>query len=530
MKINYNLIIKALLLIVCFSTQQLEAQAPQKMSYQAVIRNTSNVLVTSTAVGMRISILQGSASGPSVYTETQSLTTNANGLVSLEIGTGTVVSGTFSAINWATGPYFIKTETDPTGGSSYTIFGTTQLTSVPYALFSATSGSGETPGTAVGDMKYWNGTAWVMIPVGSPNQVLKLSSSSIPQWQTESSNGGKTYIIIQGAVTDSQASAQLANELGSNTQFIWVQNTTSLTTLNLGSVTDLIEIKINNNSALTSVNLSGITNVLNLTDVSSNASLTSLSMPVLNDGGNISISNNALLNSISLPALTKSGSFSCNGNAALSSLFLPALTTTSSNFSCTSNAVLTSLSLPLFTSTFMFTCSSNAAMTSLSLATYTSNNGSFTCSGNPALTSLSLPALTSNNGQFYCNSNAALSSVNLSSLTTNNDFELWDNASITSLTLPSLSILGYFVCFQNSSLNSLNLPSLSIMNNPQFVCSSNAFPSSQVNALLAQIVAIGSSTLNYIRLDLQSPPAPPTGTGITDKAFLIGLGKTVLTD
>lgn len=170
------------LLITCSIASVIYAQAPQKMSYQAVIRNTSNVLVASTTVGMRISILQGSASGSSVYTETQTLSTNANGLVSLEIGTGTVVSGTFSTINWATGPYFIKTETDPTGGTSYTIFGTTQLTSVPYALFSATSGSGETPGTAVGDMKYWNGTSWVMVPVGTPGQFLQLNSSNIPSW------------------------------------------------------------------------------------------------------------------------------------------------------------------------------------------------------------------------------------------------------------------------------------------------------------------------------------------------------------
>lgn len=201
MKINFNLIIKSLLLIVCFSAQQLEAQAPQKMSYQAVIRNTSNVLVTSTTVGMRISILQGSSTGSSVYAETQTLVTNANGLVSLEIGTGTVVSGTFSTINWVTGPYFIKTETDPTGGSSYTIFGTTQLTSVPYALFSATSGSGETPGTNVGDMKYWNGTAWVMVPIGTPGQTLKVSSTNIPQWTA----GSALSTVSSDYVTSVQA-------------------------------------------------------------------------------------------------------------------------------------------------------------------------------------------------------------------------------------------------------------------------------------------------------------------------------------
>ena len=113
------------------------AQAPQKMSYQAVIRNTSGSLVTSTLVGMKISVLQGTASGNVAYSETQIANTNANGLVSLEIGSGTVVLGTFAGINWATGPYFIKTETDPAGGTNYSITGTNQLMSVPYALFSA---------------------------------------------------------------------------------------------------------------------------------------------------------------------------------------------------------------------------------------------------------------------------------------------------------------------------------------------------------------------------------------------------------
>jgi hypothetical protein len=119
------------------------AQTPHKMSYQAVIRNSSNALVTSAPIGMQISILQGSATGTVVYKETQSSTTNANGLTTLEIGSGTVVTGTFSAINWANGPYFIKTETDPAGGTNYTISGTSQLMSVPYALYAETSG---TPG------------------------------------------------------------------------------------------------------------------------------------------------------------------------------------------------------------------------------------------------------------------------------------------------------------------------------------------------------------------------------------------------
>ena len=122
-------------------------QVPEKMSYQAVVRNTTNNLVTNQPVGMQISILQGSATGTAVYVETQTPISNANGLVTLEIGGGTIVSGNMATINWANGPYFIKTETDPTGGSSYTITGTSQLLSAPYALYAKTSGS-STPGPA----------------------------------------------------------------------------------------------------------------------------------------------------------------------------------------------------------------------------------------------------------------------------------------------------------------------------------------------------------------------------------------------
>lgn len=117
------------------------AQAPEKMSYQAVMRNASGQLLASQNVGVKVSILQGSASGTVVYSERLTGVTNANGLISLEIGTGTVLSGTYATINWPSGNYYLKTETDPTGGTSYSITGTSQLLSVPYAMYAKSSGS-----------------------------------------------------------------------------------------------------------------------------------------------------------------------------------------------------------------------------------------------------------------------------------------------------------------------------------------------------------------------------------------------------
>jgi uncharacterized protein (TIGR02145 family) len=139
-----SLTILATLLITgtLFLTNQTSAQTPQMMSYQCVVRNNSGALVQSKAVSIRISILQLSSTGTAVYIETQSVTTNANGLASLEIGGGTILTGTFAAINWGTGPYFLKTETDPDGGTNYSIVGVSQLLSVPYSQYAKTAGNG----------------------------------------------------------------------------------------------------------------------------------------------------------------------------------------------------------------------------------------------------------------------------------------------------------------------------------------------------------------------------------------------------
>lgn len=134
-KINFGLIAAICLLFNYVSI----GQAPQKMSFQSVLRNANNTIIAKCVVGLRISILRGSATGTPVYTETQVANTDHNGLVSVQIGTGKNTLGTFANIDWADGIYFIKTEADPLGGSNYTIMGASELLSVPYALYATNS-------------------------------------------------------------------------------------------------------------------------------------------------------------------------------------------------------------------------------------------------------------------------------------------------------------------------------------------------------------------------------------------------------
>ncbi|MBN2778876.1 MAG: DUF1566 domain-containing protein [Bacteroidales bacterium] len=136
---NYFTLFFAVLL-----TSTLSAQSPEQMSYQAVIRDANNNLVADTQVGMKISILHGSISGTPVYVEIHTPITNTNGLVSIEIGSGIIEIGVFSEIDWTTGPFFIKTETAiETPLTTYTITGTSQLLSVPYAFHAKTAESVE---------------------------------------------------------------------------------------------------------------------------------------------------------------------------------------------------------------------------------------------------------------------------------------------------------------------------------------------------------------------------------------------------
>ena len=127
-----------LLAIITFAT--VYAQAPQGFNYQATVRNAAGQLMTNRNVGVRISILQGSAVGTIIYQQEGTVTTNANGLFTLIVGDN---SADFANINWSNGPYFIHSEIDLAGGTNYSLSTTQKILAVPYALYSNVAGLAE---------------------------------------------------------------------------------------------------------------------------------------------------------------------------------------------------------------------------------------------------------------------------------------------------------------------------------------------------------------------------------------------------
>lgn len=127
--------------IILLSLCSLYAQSPEGFNYQAVIRNTSGEILSNQSVGVRMTLIQGSTNGTTVYRETFTKTTNSFGLIDLVIGQGNATTGSFSTIDWAAGPYFLETAIDQNGGSNYSVLGTSQLMSVPFAMYAASSAS-----------------------------------------------------------------------------------------------------------------------------------------------------------------------------------------------------------------------------------------------------------------------------------------------------------------------------------------------------------------------------------------------------
>lgn len=143
------------------------AQSPQKFNYQAVARNAQGAILSTQNVKIRASILHGSSNGTSQYSETHNATTSQLGLFTLAIGGGTVVSGNFANVTWASGEKYLKIEMDATGGNNFSLVGTSQLLSVPYALY-ALNGDND-----------WYGIGTTTSPISINDDIYTLGKVSI---------------------------------------------------------------------------------------------------------------------------------------------------------------------------------------------------------------------------------------------------------------------------------------------------------------------------------------------------------------
>lgn len=170
----------------------LHAQAPESFKYQAIVRDTTGMVVQNQTVGIRITILQGGSNGTVVYIETHQCLTNVYGLINLNVGDGNPEFGTFALINWGINTYFLKTEIDIKGGIAYVDLGTTQLFSVPYALYAKSFDNLKEIDPEVGNNTYnylskWNGSSLIkssiydngFVGIGTNNPLLTFDVSKI---------------------------------------------------------------------------------------------------------------------------------------------------------------------------------------------------------------------------------------------------------------------------------------------------------------------------------------------------------------
>ena len=315
--------------------------------------------------------------------------------------------------------------------------------------------------------------------------------------QNNNIGAGKTILILEDTITDAQAQAKIQAEVGPNTQMIRIIGCTNLTHLDLSSLTISVGILIKDNPVLQDVNLGNliscydnfyIENCPQLSSINLN-SLKGIFMFPETEHWKFQISETGI-STLSLPNLKKcNGDFHIEENSALSSISMPLFTTITDDLYIYKNPLLSSLTFPGLVNAGGISISSNNLLTNVSFPLLSTS--SIDISSNNLLTNVSFPLLSTTTGIFIYN-NANLSSISIDNLT-------------------QFVTQSYYYKHFNTSGNKL--------------------PSSNINSLLRKLVTITPSlTGAQIDVSQQSPVAPPTGQGITDKNTLIANGNTVTTD
>ena len=322
---------------------------------------------------------------------------------------------------------------------------------------------------------------------------------------------GLTYVYFNGGITDAEAVTKVQNEIGSITQFIYVENTTQLTTLDLSSVSQLITLIIDDNVALTTINIS------NLVEVSQE----------------IRFRDNPLVSSLNLSSLEKVSYYLyIEGSADLNTTSLQQV-----DFSALSdvhefylrNSNVNNVDVSNLTDVYSIEFEENVNLTALDLSSITTGNA-VAVYENPNLTTIDLSNLINTNSNLGIFNNDVLTSVDLSSLVTVSQFTISQNSQLVTINLPQLvTAASSFNLYDNISLTTITFPALTSFSQVYFP--GNNFSSSDVNTVLSQLVAISPAfSGKNVRLNNQQISAPPTGQGVADYNTLVANGNSVTTD
>ena len=357
-------------------------------------------------------------------------------------------------------------------------------------------------------------------------------------------NGGKQTLILADNITNAEAQAKIAAEVGPNTQEIRINRCSNLTTVDLSMVTSLTEIYISGNPVLQSVNLSNLQSIdggffidkCPLLSTLSTNSITKIGQ-TFNGTYGLEIKNSGVQN-LNMPLLTQiSGTIYIYNNSALSAISFPQLSDHPLNgsfaFSIQLNTTLSNISLPALNIVGDISMGNNYNLAAVNLSALTSAN-SLLISNSNVITSIALPVLNSVNIGIIIGGNSLLNTISLPFLSSIGNFNIQNNASLASISFPSLTSIsnaqnGSYI-INNSNLTSITFNNLATFSNQAFGCQGNKLPSAQVNNLLNKFVSI-IPLLTYRDFDFrQTSAAPPTGQGITDKTTLELRPNVVYTD
>lgn len=463
-------------LSILFTVSKSNAQVPNNLSFQAVIRNASNQLVVSSPVGIRVSLLQGGVNGIAVYSETHAVSTNSNGLVTLEIGAGTVIAGDFKTVDWSKGNYFIKIEADPAGGTNYSIVTSSQILSVPYALYAKKSAD-----------------------VDSLAAKLKAIDSLV----NKISFFGNSEIVISGNIDSTAVAQKFIKEYGPNTDKIIVFNCTNLTSLNLSFIKRPLKLEIRENKVLSFINLPHIIGLIGLVQIYNNPNLKNIYLSNLEtiesfyEAGFIT----SLIEADTLKAeklKSIAGEIEIRGQK----VYFDSLTIVS-GIGLTING-------------------KNSAILSMKELI---NCESILISG--SFDSINVGKLKSI--EYLLFQGSSVNYINLDSIISISKLTIDGDGGLRNINLPNLENINILI--QGSPLQSIRFDKLK---NVGELWINAQLPTNEINYILSKLVSILQpvSATNpgrtiYLR---QSTPSPPIGQGLIDKNALIAMGHNVITD